>query len=124
MNKLNLKLILYIIGLLLVFNGMSMLICSFVSLILDDGVTNELLISTSVPIIIGIILMLFNKNNIRQINKRDGYIIITVGWLTMVISRMLPYRNKFDYWRSKFVLRPCLVYYNRINNIRRCRTVT
>ena len=91
MNKLNLKLILYIIGLLLVFNGMSMLICSFVSLILDDGVTNELLISASVPIIIGIILMLFNKNNIRQINKRDGYIIVTLGWLTMVISGMLPY---------------------------------
>ena len=91
MSKLNAKLILYIIGLLLVFNGMSMLICSFVSLILDDGVTNELLISASVPIIIGIILMLFNKNNIRQINKRDGYIIVTLGWLTMVISGMLPY---------------------------------
>ena len=35
--------------------------------------------------------MLSNKNNIRQINKKDGYLIVTVGWLTMIFSGMLPY---------------------------------
>ena len=91
MTKLNLKLILYIIGMLLVFNGFSMFITSFVSFIVVDGVAFQLIISGLIPISIGTILMLTNKNNSRQINKRDGYIIVTLGWLTMVISGMLPY---------------------------------
>jgi len=91
MTKLNIKLILYIIGMLLVFNGFSMFIASVVSLIVNDGVVIQLIISGLIPISIGIILMLTNKNNSRQINKRDGYIIVTLGWLTMVISGMLPY---------------------------------
>ena len=76
---------------LLVFNGFSMFIASIVSLIVDDGAVIQLIISGLIPISIGIILMLTNKNNSRQINKRDGYIIVTLGWLTMVISGMLPY---------------------------------
>ncbi|MAV80735.1 MAG: potassium transporter [Flavobacteriales bacterium] len=91
MTKLNIKLILYIIGMLLVFNGFSMFIASIVSLIVDDGAVIQLIISGLIPISIGIILMLTNKNNSRQINKRDGYVIVTLGWLTMVISGMLPY---------------------------------
>ena len=35
--------------------------------------------------------MKLTKSNIRQINKRDGYLIVTIGWLTMVFSGMLPY---------------------------------
>ena len=76
---------------LLFFNGFSMFVTSIVSLIVDDGVAVQLIISGLIPISIGIILMLTNKNNSRQINKRDGYIIVTLGWLTMVISGMLPY---------------------------------
>jgi trk system potassium uptake protein TrkH len=76
MTKLNRKLIFHIIGLLLLFNGVAMLFSSLVSLL---------------TIVLGCIIMSFTKSNIRQINKRDGYIIVTIGWLTMVISGMLPY---------------------------------
>ena len=89
--RLNFKLILYIIGLLLIFNGSAMLITSFVSLILDDGVTNQIAISSILLITSGLILMLFNKNNLKQLSKRDGYVIVTIGWLTMIFSGMLPY---------------------------------
>ena len=89
--RLNFKLILYIIGLLLIFNGSAMLITSFVSLILDDGVTNQITISSILLITSGLILMLFNKNNLKQLSKRDGYLIVTIGWLTMIFSGMLPY---------------------------------
>ena len=89
--RLNFKLILYIIGLLLIFNGSAMLITSFVSLILDDGVTNQITISSILLITSGLILMLFNKNNLKQLSKRDGYVIVTIGWLTMIFSGMLPY---------------------------------
>ena len=91
MFKLNRKLILYIIGLLLLFNGLAMLSSSFVSFITNDGVLNEVTASAIITIIIGWLLMKLTKSNIRQINKRDGYLIVTIGWLTMVFSGMLPY---------------------------------
>ena len=89
--RLNFKLIFYIIGLLLIFNGSAMLITAGVSLIFNDGVVQEIVTSSILLILSGAILMHFNKNNIRQINKRDGYLIVTVGWLTMIISGMFPY---------------------------------
>ena len=91
MTKLNKKLIFYIIGMLLVFNGGAMIISSFVSVFFDDGVLKEITFSAIFLIIIGGVIMTFSKNNIRQINKRDGYVIVTIGWLTMVFSGMLPY---------------------------------
>ena len=91
MFKLNRKLILYIIGLLLLFNGLAMLSSSFVSFITNDGVLKEVTVSAIITIIIGWLLMKLTKSNIRQINKRDGYLIVTIGWLTMVFSGMLPY---------------------------------
>tara|TARA_B100001093_G_scaffold73206_1_gene63814 strand:- start:19513 stop:21009 length:1497 start_codon:yes stop_codon:yes gene_type:complete len=91
MTKLNKKLIFYLIGMLLIFNGSAMIISAIVSLIFNDGVTKEIALSAFLTIVIGSIIMLFNKNNIRQINKRDGYVIVTIGWLTMVLSGILPY---------------------------------
>jgi len=76
---------------LLIFNGSAMIISAIVSLIFNDGVTKEIALSAFLTIVIGSIIMLFNKNNIRQINKRDGYVIVTIGWLTMVLSGILPY---------------------------------
>ncbi len=68
-----------------------MFITAAVSLLTSDGVVNEITSSAIIIISIGLILMLSNKNNIRQINKKDGYLIVTVGWLTMIFSGMLPY---------------------------------
>ena len=68
-----------------------MLITAGVSLIFNDGVVNEIVTSSILLISFGIILMYFNKNSARQVNKRDGYLIVTVGWLTMILSGMFPY---------------------------------
>ena len=76
---------------LLIFNGSAMIISAIVSLIFNDGVIKEIALSAFLTIVIGSIIMLYNKNNIRQINKRDGYVIVTIGWLTMVLSGILPY---------------------------------
>ncbi len=73
------------------FNGGAMFITAGVSLLTNDGVVNDIASSAIIIISIGLILMLSNKNNIRQINKKDGYLIVTVGWLTMIFSGMLPY---------------------------------
>ena len=91
MSRLNYKLISYILGLLLLFNGLAMLVTSGVSLLVNDGVFNNITSSGIITISFGIILMMLNRNNVRQINKRDGYLIVTLGWITMILSGMLPY---------------------------------
>ena len=102
--RLNFKLILYIIGLLLIFNGSAMILTAIVSLIFSDGVVNEIISSAAILMSLGLILMLTNKNNIRQINKRDGYLIVTIGWLTMIFSGMIPYylTNSIDSFSNIF----------------------
>ena len=35
--------------------------------------------------------MLISKNPSKVINRRDGYLIVVLGWLTMVFSGTLPY---------------------------------
>ena len=91
MSKLNKKLIFYILGLLLMFNGFAMLISAFVSYLTNDGVLNEMTLVSLLVIFLGWILMAISKNNDRKINKRDAYFIVVLGWLTMVFSGMLPY---------------------------------
>ena len=76
MSRLNHKLISYILGLLLLFNGLAMLVTSGVSLLVNDGVFNDITSSGIITISFGIILMMLNRNNVRQINKRDGYLIV------------------------------------------------
>jgi trk system potassium uptake protein TrkH len=104
MTKLNKKLIFYIIGMLLVFNGGAMLFSSLVSLITNDGVLQEVTLSAIITIVMGYSIMILTKSNIRQINKRDGYLIVTIGWLTMVFSGMLPYylTNSITYFPNLF----------------------
>ena len=68
-----------------------MLVTSGVSLLVYDGVFDDITSSGIITISFGIILMMLNRNNVRQINKRDGYLIVTLGWITMILSGMLPY---------------------------------
>ena len=91
MSKLNNKLIFYILGLLLVFNGFAMLMASLVSYLTQDGVFNEIFFSSLVVVVAGWFIMLFSKNNNRKIHKRDAYFIVILGWLIMVLSGMVPY---------------------------------
>ena len=83
--RLNFKLIFYIIGLLLIFNGSAMLITAGVSLIFNDGVVQEIITSSILLILSGVILMHFNKNNIRQINKRDGDLVDFLNSKTSIL---------------------------------------
>jgi trk system potassium uptake protein TrkH len=115
MSKLNKKLIFYILGLLLIFNGFAMLISAFVSYLTNDGVLNEMTLVSLLVIFLGWILMAISKNNDRKINKRDAYFIVVLGWLTMVFSGMLPYivTESISSFSNVF-LKQCLVIPQRV----------
>jgi len=91
MSKFNYRLISYIIGLLLLFNSAAILITSFVSFLLKDGFFNNIVYASLFCLVVGSIIMFFSRNPTKVINRRDGYLIVIIGWLTMVFSGTLPY---------------------------------
>ena len=89
--KLNYKIIFHFFGLLLLFNGGFMLLSSLISLIYSDGVTLNLFLSGFVTLLVGGICMFFTKDHQKVMNKREGYIVVTFGWIVMTLSGTLPY---------------------------------
>ncbi|CAH8281706.1 trk system potassium uptake protein TrkH [Mariniflexile fucanivorans] len=89
--KLNYKIIFHFLGLLLVFNGGFMLLASLVSYVYNDGVSLQIFFSGLFTIIIGMVVMLFTRKHKKEMNKREGYIVVTFGWIIMSLSGTLPY---------------------------------
>ena len=78
-------------GLLLMVNGGFMLLSSIVSWYYKDGVLKEMLLAGSVALGIGGTIMLLTKNHRKEFQKREGYIIVTFGWIFMALIGTLPY---------------------------------
>ncbi len=89
--KLNYKIIFHFLGLLLLFNGGFMLIATLISFIYKDGVTLELLLSGFTILLLGGIVMFNTRNHRKEMNKREGYIVVAFGWIVMSLSGSLPY---------------------------------
>ena len=89
--KLNFKIIIYFFSILLLFNGSFMFFSSLLSFIYDDGVTQSLIFSGTIVLSVGLILMLLSKDFSKEMNKREGYIVVTFGWIVMAISGTIPY---------------------------------
>ena len=91
MSKLSHKVIIYIIGVLLLFNGGLMLLATVASWLMKDTVTFEMTVSAFVVMILGGFMMLISRNHEPQIHKREGYLIVTLGWVMMTLTGMIPY---------------------------------
>ena len=91
MNKINSQIIIHLMGVLLLFNGIFMFLSAFVSIITDDGVILEISLAALTVTFFGSILMLVTKNHSKKIQKKDGYIIVALGWILMSFSGTLPY---------------------------------
>ena len=91
MSRFNIKLIGSILGLLLVINGLGMLLSLPFSLYYhEDWIP---IVSASViTIIIGLpTWFILNKTAPRELKKRDGYLVVTLGWVIMSVFGTLPY---------------------------------
>ncbi|OUW74883.1 MAG: potassium transporter, partial [Flavobacteriaceae bacterium TMED204] len=91
MLRFNFKVILHIIGVLLLFNGGLMLLSALVSWLMKDGVTFEIVLSAFIVMITGGFMMLVSLKHEAQIQKREGYLIVSLGWILMTITGMTPY---------------------------------
>lgn len=68
-----------------------MLIATIVSFAYQDGVTLDIMMASLATMFIGIILMYITREHQKEINKREGYIVVTFGWIFMSLSGTLPY---------------------------------
>ena len=89
--KLNYKIIFHFLGLLVLFNGGFMLLASLISMVYEDGVTFQLFLSGILVLLAGSLVMLFTRKPKKEMNKREGYIVVTFGWIIMALSGTLPY---------------------------------
>jgi trk system potassium uptake protein len=91
MPRLNHSVISHIMGVLLVCNGGFMLTATAVSFFYEDGATLEIFTAALLTIVSGALLMFFTRGHSKEIKKRDGYLIVTFGWILMAVSGTLPY---------------------------------
>ena len=95
MKGFNLKLIVHILGLLLLFNSLFMGITTLCSYLMDDGVTRGMLTALMINLAVGGLAMGLTLNHKKEIKKREGYIIVVFGWLIMVVFGMFPFGCHF-----------------------------
>ena len=87
--RLNYRVILHILGILITINGGFM----FITLLFTEksdfyGILMSAIITTSV----GGMLFYFTRNfSNRDVKKKDGYLIVATGWLFMTLFGSLPY---------------------------------
>ncbi|SDG57997.1 TrkH family potassium uptake protein [Psychroflexus sediminis] len=78
-------------GILLLFNGGFMLIPSIYSWIIGELVALDIAVSALISISAGLSAMFFTRKHDKDISPKEGYLIVSLGWLFMVLSGMLPY---------------------------------
>ena len=91
MVALNLKIIYRFLGITAVLNGLFMFIAFPFSYFNDESQANGILNAGIITVFIGLILFFFNKPKSTNIQKKEGYLIVTLGWLTLSFTGMLPY---------------------------------
>ena len=89
--QLNFKIISHIMGLLLLCNGGFMLFAALVSAYYNDGVTLDISAASLITMSSGMLLMFFTRGHRKEIKQREGYIVVTFGWIFMALSGTLPY---------------------------------
>ncbi|MDT0559359.1 potassium transporter TrkG [Ichthyenterobacterium sp. W332] len=89
--KLNYKIIFHFFGLLLLFNGGFMFLAALLSLCYQDGITLDLALSGLVIVLLGAFTMITTRKHRKEMNKREGYLVVAFGWIIMALSGTLPY---------------------------------
>ncbi|MDC0468109.1 TrkH family potassium uptake protein [Bacteroidia bacterium] len=87
----NFKAILHIIGILLILNGFFMASILPISWYTNSTDFNALLFSSGISINFGMVIWWLTRKVKKELSKRDGYIIVTLGWLIMGASGSLPF---------------------------------
>lgn len=87
----NLKMIYRIMGFLLYIETAFLLLCAGVAMIYKENDLNDFLLVAGLTFIVGIVLSILGRGAKKQLNRRDGYIVVSFAWLIFSIFGMLPF---------------------------------
>ncbi len=91
MRSLNVKIIYRFLGLTAILNGVFMFLAVPFSIYFQEDATFGILNAGIITVSIGLLLYFFNKPTSTNIQKKEGYLIVTSGWIILSITGMLPY---------------------------------
>lgn len=91
MGALNLKIIYRFLGITAILNGLFMFIAFPFSYFSAEREAWGILNAGIITVFIGLLLYYFNDTKNTHIHKKEGYLIVTLGWLTLTFTGMLPY---------------------------------
>ncbi|MBQ3129102.1 MAG: TrkH family potassium uptake protein [Clostridia bacterium] len=86
----NRKMILYILGILLLSEAGLMLLPVAVDLIYRENVFVSYLITAAILAVVGFVLTRIKPNN-KTIYSRDGFVIVSLGWILLSLFGALPF---------------------------------
>ena len=87
----NYKIIIRIIGILLLLLTLMLLACSGVSFYYRDEALTDFWVSAGITASVGLLLAFLGKGGERQLNRRDGYVLVSFAWFTFSAFGMLPF---------------------------------
>lgn len=91
-SLINTKVVANVIGTLIIISGILMAFAIPVSIYYKEDDLLPLIFSSSITLLIGLFLKLTTrKSENAEIKKREGYLIVALGWLSMAIFGSLPY---------------------------------
>ncbi|MBX2841754.1 MAG: TrkH family potassium uptake protein, partial [Flammeovirgaceae bacterium] len=90
--RFNFKIIVSIVGLLLIINGLFMILCLPFSIYFDEGDWKALLVSGLLTYTVGFTIWFrYKDSKEKELKKKDGYLIVTLGWVVMSAFGALPF---------------------------------
>jgi len=89
--RFNFKLILNLLGLLVLLNGIFIFLCLPFSIYYDENYL-DIIISGGVTAVSGGLMWFLTLRGLNtELKKKDGYLVVTLGWLTMSLFGTLPF---------------------------------
>lgn len=89
--RFNLPMIFSLMGIVSIINGLFMALCIPVALFYEEPLIVAFGISSALAIGAGFFLRQRNRGARKELTKRDGYLIVTLSWLTMIVFGAAPY---------------------------------
>ncbi len=91
MKHLNIKIVISFLGLTSILNGLFMLLAVPFSIYHNEPEKWDILFAGITTISLGFLLWFFNRNAPKNIQKKEGYLIVTLGWVMLTLTGSLPY---------------------------------
>ena len=90
-TRINVKSLLKIIGMIMIIVSFSFLLCIPVAIFYSESIS-PFIYSTIIALVPGLLIYILVRSSITdQISIREGYLSVTLSWLTMILTGTLPY---------------------------------